>query len=179
LLVLAGGRGRRLGGVVKPLLRRADGQTLLAHALERFAPLVDDAYVVAPASMHSALGAIGACLEDPGEGPAAALFAAARAVNAKTLLLVGGDLVDPPVDVAKTLLAAVEGGARAAVGRHDGMQQSMISVFSRDALLAVDPMPRAMHRLLAALDATYVELDAPLIDVDAPDDVERYELEPP
>ncbi len=181
LVVLAGGRGRRLGGVVKPLLRREDGRSLLDHTLERFAPLVDATFVVAPAPLHATLGAATTAklFADPGEGPAAALVAAARAVEASRLLLVGGDLVDPPVEVARALLACVDAGAAAAVGSHAGMRQSMISVFDRNALLELEAPPRAMHRLLDALNAEVVELSAPIADVDAPEDLARHALTPP
>lgn len=181
LVVLAGGRGQRLGGVVKPLLLRADGRTLLAHTLERLGPLADSTVVVAPETLHAALSSATdvPLIADPGEGPAAALFAAARASADSTLLLVGGDLVDPPVDVARALLAIVARGAPAAVGVYAGMRQSMISVFDRNALLALESPPRAMHRVLAGLAAAHLTLDAPIDDVDSPEDLVRFVLTPP
>lgn len=179
LVVLAGGKGQRLGGVLKPLLRHANGETLLANVLDTLGPLADAAYVVAPAELHDRLREVApsaVLVDDPGEGPAVAVAAAARAIPETILLIAGGDLVAPSRALAEQLLERVE-GQRAVVPVAAGIRQSMLAALDRAATAAIAPAPRSMYRLLAILDATDVPISAPLADVDVAEDVDRYGLE--
>ena len=161
LAILAGGRGRRLGGVTKPLLRGADGSTLLERLLRALGPLADQVWVVAPADLLAPLasslgpgsGVIGRSpprwLPDPGEGPVWGLLAAARASRAPRLLACAADLVAPSPRLARRLLDAAPAPRSVWVVGRD--PEPLFSVVDRAALLragAVDP-PRAAHRLLA------------------------------
>lgn len=180
LVLLAGGRGRRMGGVVKPLLRGVDGRTLLERALDALP--ARRAIVVAPEDLHPPLReAAGSAtlIADPGAGPAPAILAAARASTASRLLVVAADHPHPSPSLARRLLAA---GTSAWVVTSRG-PEPLFTVAERAALLHVDPPPRSARDLFAAVGPATVrfeELDwderRGLEDVDAPEDALRAGL---
>lgn len=192
LVVLAGGRGARLGGVLKPLLRPPEGGTLLARHLDTLPG--DAALVVAPEARQAPLrGALSGrarvrLVADPGDGPGWALLAAARASAAERLLVVGGDHVAPSVALAARLLRAAAGRDGAWATDAEGHPQPLFVALERQRLLAVageDP-PRSPTRLLARLDLALVEHAdlspeerAALEDVDTPEHARRHRLRLP
>lgn len=205
LVVLAGGRGSRLGGVVKPLVRRRDGRTLLEHVLATLL-LGRRAWVVAPRSLfpplEPALGAIARAyeapgagpprelrlVEDPGEGPALAVLEAARASDADWLFVVAGDHVSPSRGLAARLFAIASEHQGAWVVGVDGRPEPLYAVLDRVALLerAGDAPPRSAARLFGrllmasvALERLPVEEAAGLADVDTPEDLDAHGLELP
>ncbi|GLI27187.1 hypothetical protein ARHIZOSPH14_14290 [Agromyces rhizosphaerae] len=116
-IVLAGGRGSRLGGVAKPLLVRND-RTLLAGVLDAVA---DAAHivVVGPPSLAAHVGAHALVREDPplgGPVPAIAAGLDALPAGAARIVLLAGDLVDPAAAVAALVAVADRPGAPAAPG---------------------------------------------------------------
>ncbi len=188
LVLLAGGRGRRLGGVVKPLLEDASGTTLL----EKAAAVVDHgtSWIVAPAELHPRLARAAARLApkprwvtDPGEGPGWAALAAARASDAGHLFLCATDHPHPSPTLAARLVGLVSEGSGAWV-----VGEPSFSVVDRRALLAAgetDP-PRSLTRMLARcrmsevpIGALQPEERAGLADADTPEDVARFDLRDP
>lgn len=131
-VVLAGGRGRRLGGASKPDVVVA-GRRLLDHALAATAG-ARDVVVVGPAEV--APPGVRVTREDPpGGGPAAGLAAglAALPAGAPLVLVLACDL--PRVaDAVPALLAAARGGDAAVLVDADGRRQTLAAVYRRDAL---------------------------------------------
>lgn len=132
-MVLAGGRGERLGGASKPLLRRG-GRPLLQHAVD--AALAANARpVVVVGPEHTPVGSTAPVRwtrEDPPfAGPAAAVAAGLAALAAAPdqqawVLLLAADLANA-ADAVRLLLAATAGRSG---GGHDD---------ARDGWVAVDP----------------------------------------
>ncbi|WP_353808196.1 molybdenum cofactor guanylyltransferase [Agromyces sp. SYSU T00194] len=105
-VVLAGGRGSRLGGVEKPLLRRR-GRSLLDGVLDA----VTDAsriVVVGPPSLAAHVAGHTLVREDPplgGPVPAIAAGLAALPARDAPVVLLAADLVDPAAAVAALVAA--------------------------------------------------------------------------
>ena len=176
LAVLAGGRAERLGGLIKPLLKRPDGRTLIDHLLSVLSPLVDETLIVAPAELAALFS--GRVIEDPGSGPGLALAAAARATSRDTLLLVAGDHVAPSAELAERLLAH-----GSAVVSLDGVLQPTFASYSTRAVRAIDPALQSLRAVLAAVDPFVIDahqLDAAMLasfeDVDTAADLVRHGL---
>ncbi len=186
LVVLAGGRAARLQGLVKPLLVRSDGRTLLAHLLEALAPLVEETVIVAPAAIAGLFP--GRVIEDPGRGPGIALITAARALSQPRILAAAGDLVTPSPALGAHLLASPH---PAAVVSKDGVLQPAFAAYSTAPLAGLasrDDLPpggasgrlSSLRACLSALGAFVIDAGdlAPEMlhafdDVDTPADVVR------
>lgn len=165
LVVLVGGKGERLGGVVKPLLLRPDGKTLLEHLVQTLSPIVDEVLHLAPSHLAEHFPE---AVQDPGRGPGRAVFAAKDAAKSEWLLVVGGDQVSPQVSLAERLFEAALGHDAAAV---EG--QPLFAVYRRDAIIECD----SLWGLLNQLDVVWVEgTEAAFEDVDTPADLERFGL---
>jgi len=112
-LVLAGGRGSRMGGVDKGL-QLLRGQPLVAHVLARLAPQVGPMLINANRHLDDYAAFGHAVLPDAdGEfnGPLAGLLAGLQACRTPWLLAVPCDSPLLPVDLAARLGAAVEADA--------------------------------------------------------------------
>lgn len=187
LVILAGGRGKRLGGRLKPLLD-ARGETLLARALRTWPGR--RVHVVAPEKSHRAalaehLPEARVCfVSDPGEGPARAVVVSARVSDARWLLVVAADHPAPDRALGERLARAAEGGEGAAVRDAEGRLQPLPSVLERTRLLA---QPRT-HRLatliqgLSLIEVPWAELGpderGALVDVDTAADAHALGIDP-
>jgi molybdopterin-guanine dinucleotide biosynthesis protein A len=177
LVVLAGGRGERLGGLVKPLLIRPDGRTLIDHLVRTLSPLAGETLIVAPPELVPLFA--GDVVSDPGEGPGLALAAAARVARGERLLVVAGDHVSPSAELARMLLDAKETAAIAV----EGVLQPTFAVVARESVVAMDPPPRSLRAALVAVKPHVIDaralppalLDA-LADVDTEEDLRRWQL---
>lgn len=90
--ILAGGGGRRLGGVQKPLLE-IGGATILERQLAALAPLAAAVAVLAPDPEPLKVAGLAAVRDLPGAtGPLAGIAAALRWSPAPWLLAVAGDM---------------------------------------------------------------------------------------
>jgi molybdopterin-guanine dinucleotide biosynthesis protein A len=125
-LVLAGGRGSRMGGIDKGL-QGLRGEPLVAHALRRLAPQVGPRMISANRHLdaYAALGVTVWPDADPGfAGPLAGLRAGLDHAETPWLATVPCDSPGFPPDlVARLALAADVAGVRAAVAAtraHDG-----------------------------------------------------------
>ena len=140
-LVLAGGRGLRMGGADKGLLPWA-GETLAAHALARLAHQVGPMAISANQHLeaYQALGVPVWTDEQAFEGPLGGMVAGLGHCQTPWLLCVPCDAPFFPLDLAARLAGAVGAGpgqARMAVAwsqqdepaRHEGRQAAPQAVF--------------------------------------------------
>lgn len=183
VVLLAGGQGRRLGGVTKPLLRGEDGRTLLERALWAYRAH-GPAWVVAPRALHPRLEGSGALrlVDDPGEGPAVALQAVWPALSSEWIWVAAADHPNPEVQLMERLLRAAAGRAGAQVVRQ-GIAQPMPGIYRRTAWAGP---ARSLRALFAPLDLVHVDEGeltprerASLDDVDLPTDLSRHGLSRP
>jgi molybdopterin-guanine dinucleotide biosynthesis protein A len=123
-LILAGGRGSRMGGADKALLPFAGG-TLLSRAFERFAPQVDRLAISAngdPARFPPGLPVLADALPDR-PGPLAGILAGldwAAGQGAESLVTVPVDAPFLPRDLVPRLL--LPGGVLALAATEAGLQ---------------------------------------------------------
>lgn len=187
-IVLAGGRGSRLGGLDKTALR-FDGRSLLDHALASVAG-ARHRVVVGPESLSSRLPAgVELVIErTPFGGPAAAPIAALAAIGAAPgtrVVLLAADLPRAPAAVRELLavgrLAECVDGVVATDG--SGSAQPLLAIYDTAALAAAAARAAAtgpleglsMRSLLAPLLLCHVRLpDALCADIDTPDAAERH-----
>ncbi len=137
-LILAGGRGRRLGGVDKGLLP-LQGRPLVAHVLERLQPQVGA--IVISANRHRERYAEWGCPvvgdELPGyPGPLAGIAAGLRAATTPYLAVVPCDAPRLAPDLVARLYAALaEQQAEIAIA-HDGQHVQPVFALLARVLLA-------------------------------------------
>jgi molybdopterin-guanine dinucleotide biosynthesis protein A len=171
-IVLAGGRGSRLGGVDKGSLE-LDGVTLLSRTLEAVA----GAARVVVVGEVDAPGVIVVQEEPRFAGPAAAVGAGLAEVTSPYVLLAG---VDQPFlgDAIPALLEAVTGDGVIAVDADGHRQQLMIvvnAVALRHAVAAQSSLTdMSLRALLSPLEL--VEVDVPVrstLDIDTWHDRDR------
>ncbi len=192
-IIVAGGAGTRLSGVSKPGLVIA-GRTLMDRTLDacRGASRV----VIVGGDHLRRAGALWACEEPPGSGPAAGLAAGLAALeaagDASTLVLVlGADTPRAHAGVA-ALLERVRNGADGLddASVHDGawlvdgsgVPQPLVAVYRREAIAArcaVDAAPGApLRRVTDGLHMAAVDdVHGASRDVDTWEDVEYWERE--
>jgi molybdenum cofactor guanylyltransferase len=177
-VLLAGGRGSRLGGVHKPALV-VDGRSLLDRALAAV-PDADPVVVVGPRTPTSRT-VLWTREEPAGGGPVAALAAGlAQIGDVAEVAVLATDLAGVTAATVRRLRAA-----RTADGAvlDDGHRQWLIGVWRTDTLraaLPAEPSGAALRSVLGALDHTPVPaLHGESGDVDTPADLERMASQPP
>ncbi|WP_165214945.1 molybdenum cofactor guanylyltransferase [Schaalia sp. ZJ1691] len=189
-IVLAGGKGQRLGGCLKATLTIGDS-TLGDRVISVLNPLVSgDIIIVAPESVPAPTGTQRVMESPPGGGPMAGLAAGIRRVEATgddDLVFVVA--VDTPgiIRTAKPLVEA----ARAAVDRgFDGVTaqgsadfiQHLHACYRLKSLAEViDASPNTHHRsvkkVLAPLNLRALTVaDADCRDVDTPEDLHYWRV---
>jgi molybdopterin-guanine dinucleotide biosynthesis protein A len=175
-VLLAGGRGRRLGGVDKPALRHPGGETLLVRAERSLRAVVDDVAVWGQST------AAPNARPDAGQGPARAVVEASRAARHPWLLVVAADLVRPQPGLLRRLIAAAEGNG-AWVER--GGRWAGLPVLLRTAWVCERPASSFRAWLADGTGARirWSELSTPerygFEDVDRPADRRRFRLRLP
>jgi molybdopterin-guanine dinucleotide biosynthesis protein A len=176
-VLLAGGRGSRMGGVHKPALVVA-GSTLLDRALTAVAD-ASEVVVVGPESA-TARPVVWTREQPPGGGPVAALAAGLDLVTAPVTAVLAADLVGVTADTVARLRAAVR--ADGAV-LDDGRPQWLIGVWRTDALRRVlpeDPAGASLRSVLGALDyAPVAAAPGETADVDTPADLAKVASQHP
>jgi molybdopterin-guanine dinucleotide biosynthesis protein A len=156
--ILAGGRGLRLGGVDKPLLR-VGGQRIIDIQLAVLRPLVGEIVISANSDAYAGLGLPVIGDEQVGQGPLAGLLAVLEAVSAEVVLVVAGDMPALAPAPLELLLAARD--ADVVCPRIGGRPEPLCARYRRAlaptirARLAVGE--RALHTLLAAVDTLYLD----------------------
>ena len=119
-LILAGGRGQRLGGVDKGL-QPWHGLPLVDHALARLAPQVREVMISAnrnPALYATRTARVLADASDDFPGPLAGILAGLRAASTPWVAVVPCDSPQLPLDLVARLAAGI-GDAQGAVVQRD------------------------------------------------------------
>ena len=118
-LVLAGGRGQRLGGVDKGL-QPWRGRPLADHALERLAPQVGHVMISANRNASAYAARVTRVLADASDdfpGPLAGILAGLRAAETPWLAVVPCDSPCLPLDLVERLAQGLAGAQGAVVQR--------------------------------------------------------------
>jgi len=157
LLILAGGRSRRMGRD-KARLPTGDG-TLIEHLVRRLGPVVDEAIV---AGGDEALQPAGARqIEDryPGMGPLAGMHAGLLEAGYPLVWVVACDLPDVEPGLG-ALLRNLAAGVDAVVPRVGEEPEGVCAVYHRSIATRIEVLLRADQRrvqdLLACVDVRYV-----------------------
>ncbi|MDO5670467.1 MAG: molybdenum cofactor guanylyltransferase [Corynebacterium sp.] len=166
-IILAGGRGQRMGGVDKASVL-LNGRRLIDHLL---AAVPGPIIVVSPHDLPLPAGVRRVSEDPPFGGPVAGIAAAAALTSAELVAVLSVDAPDSPalipllIDALHTSPTADVAVARA----DDGWVQPLCAVWRRHALLsALDALPRqrdiAAKKLLA--QAAAVEVPGVGLDTD-------------
>ncbi len=155
-VVLAGGRGTRLGGTDKPGLI-VGGQTLLGAVVSAVTSAGADRIVVVGPQRPAAPGRVRYAQEDPpGRGPVAALACGLEQVSAPLVVLLAADLPFlRPAHVARLLTALAAQETPGVVLLDDSAHpQWLVSAWLAAGLrVGLDRYPgRTLHGLLGPLD---------------------------
>jgi len=151
-VVLAGGEGRRLGGVDKPSIE-IGARRLLDIALDALARAETTIVVAAPsATVRPVIWA----REDPvGSGPAAALAAALPMVTAERVVLLAADLPFVTASAVEQLVAAASDGVAAVAIDSTGRDQPLLACYRTASIgqaMPSVPVGTSMRALLAGLE---------------------------
>lgn len=183
-VVLAGGRGSRLGGVDKAAVE-VGGRTLLDHALEavrgaRRVVVVGPERPVpgwerpGPGSERPVPEIVWTREEPPGGGPVAGLAAGIALVTAPRVVVLA---VDQPGVTAGTVARLVAVGKSAVLVDRDGREQWLTGVWRTGELRAAlpeDPRDRSVRSVVATLLPVRVAgSPEETSDVDTPGDLGR------
>lgn len=171
-LVLAGGLGRRMGGVDKGLVE-LDGQPMVAHVLARLAPQVDALLINANQNAER-YGAFGhPVVPDRIEGyagPLAGLHAGLAAASTPLLVTVPCDSPFLPLDLVARLRTALEtANAQLAVAKTGEQAQPVFSLVRRDVL---DDLAQFLAGGGRKIDAWYARLA--VVEVPFDDEAEAF-----
>lgn len=165
-LLLAGGEGRRMGGIDKGLLDFG-GRPLAQHVLERLHPQVDRVLISANRNLdaYRAFGHPVVADRLPGyAGPLAGLQAAMGSVTTALILTVPCDSPWLPTDLAQRLLVSLQSAdAKLAVPRAGGRVHRAFCLLRRELAPALDTFLAAGGRRIGAWHA---EMDALEVDFD-------------
>jgi len=148
-VVLAGGRGKRLGGD-KAAVELAPGETLLQRALTLVAPLSDDVIVVRrPDQRLATQGARIVTDQPPFEGPLAGILAGLEAARHEWSLVVACDMPFLSAPVVRYLMA-LRPGHDIVVPRLEVGMEPLHALYHRRAAAAIrGALERGEHRLIS------------------------------
>lgn len=154
--ILAGGRARRMGGAVKPLLI-VDGDTILARQCAVLVPRVREV-IVAVATPGAALGGLRAVIDPIADaGPLAGVVAALAAIDSPWLLAVAGDMPSLAPAVIELLLAAATDEVDAVAARIGGWPEPLCALWHRRCHAALAArLSAGDYKVAAALTAQRV-----------------------
>jgi molybdopterin-guanine dinucleotide biosynthesis protein A len=175
-ILLAGGRGSRMGGVAKPLLE-VGGMTLLDAALSAARDAGADPIVVVGPPDDAHAGLTWTREDPPFGGPAAAILTALPLITTPRTLVLACDL--PRVaEAVRLLLSVADDADGACLEDATGHRQWLTGLYRTDALrAAAETMPDAgrnasVRALLGGLAVTAVAAsDAVAFDIDTWDDL--------
>jgi molybdopterin-guanine dinucleotide biosynthesis protein A len=177
-VVVAGGRGRRLGGRDKPALELA-GRSLLDIAVDAVAA-ARTAVVVGP---RRPVGRpVRWAREEPaGGGPLAALAAGVRALppGSDIVAVLAADLPAVDAGTVESLVQGVDGDGTVAVDS-TGRPQPLLAAYRTAALMRAlaaigEPHGQPMGRLLRALSFATLDVGSAAEDIDTPGDLARWQ----
>jgi molybdopterin-guanine dinucleotide biosynthesis protein A len=160
-IILAGGAGRRMGGVDKAALV-VGGVTLLDRVLRAARPVCDRLVVVGPMRPTGVAGVTFVTEAAPGGGPGAAVAAGlAMAPGAGVVLVLAADLPLLTAGHLRRLLAALDeaAGAEAAAADDAGGPNPLLAAYAGPALATRAAALSAGARAGALLPADVVTVD--------------------
>jgi molybdopterin-guanine dinucleotide biosynthesis protein A len=175
-IVLAGGAGRRMGGVDKAALV-VGGMSLLDRVLTAARPVCDRMVVVGPERPTEVAGVLFVREDVPGGGPVPAVTAGLAAVpDAEVVLVLAVDLPLLRAGHLRRLLAALA-GAEAAAADDQGGPNPLLAAYAAPALRARADGLGAGARAAALLPpgVVAVELGPATLNVNRPDDLAAAE----
>ncbi|HVE88886.1 MAG TPA: molybdenum cofactor guanylyltransferase MobA [Burkholderiaceae bacterium] len=167
-LILAGGRGERMGGVDKGWAIH-ESRPLIMSVVERFAPQVGHLLISANRNIKR-YGVLGTVVEDVaivGEsfaGPLIGVLSGLRQARTEWVAIVPCDAPRLPLDLVQRLASAVlHAGAIAASARVNDQLQSTFTLVKTDSApelaSAIAAGTRAMHRWLESIGVVAVDFD--------------------
>jgi len=171
-IVLAGGQGRRMGGVDKGWVE-LDGRPMITHVLERFAPQVGDVLINANQNLdrYAKFGlpvvpdAVGGFA-----GPLAGLHAGMTRATRSHVVTVPCDSPFLPADLVTRLAAGLEGDrAKLAVAKTFDQPHPVFCLVRRDVLSHLAAFLEAGGR---KIDAWYATL--PVVEVAFDDEADSF-----
>ena len=157
LLILAGGRSRRMGRD-KAGLPAGDG-TLIEHLVGRLAPVAGETIVAGGPDLPAIDGVRRVDDRYPGLGPLAGIHAGLLAASRTWVWVVACDLPDVEPGLG-ALLCSLAVGVEAVVPRVDDRAEGLCAVYDRSLAARIASFLQAGERrvqdLLAQLDVRYV-----------------------
>jgi len=180
-VVLAGGRGSRLGGA-KATVPLA-GRPLLFWALDALRAVVGEAVVVAKPDTDLPPLTDVQVWREPQEGfhPVHGILHALRRAGDRTLVVVSVDMPLVPAALLARLVDAVGAGFPAAIPHAGGRLQPLCGAFTPAAFAPLAaagddaPLTRTLEQLGAVVVGAGEGEDALLVNVNTPADLERAE----
>ncbi len=131
--ILAGGRARRLGGALKPLLV-VEGESILARQRAVLAPRAAELVIAVAGPGPLTTQGVRAVIDTVADaGPLAGLDAGFAASDRPWLLAVAGDMPYLAAAVLDALLAAAGDGVDAVVPRVSGYPEPLCALYRRSA----------------------------------------------
>jgi molybdopterin-guanine dinucleotide biosynthesis protein A len=163
-IILCGGRGRRMGGVDKPL-ELLNGRSLVSHVRERLTQQVGRIIISANRSLdaYASFGDVIVTDIEAGQGPLGGLVSALALAESEWFFCCPGDA--PRLDWSLVARLARHIGSADAAVAHDGTQSQYLFLLGRRSLCA------AMEAYLATGERTvqgFLASIAP-VEVDASD----------
>lgn len=153
-VVLAGGRGERMGGRDKGLVE-LNGRPLFEHVLARLRPQVGELMIIANrnAETYRKAGVPVVGDEVPAQGPLGGIATALAKATTPDVLIVPCDVPLLPEDLSERLHRARGGGAAEILVAHDGAHLQMLCALLRVELL--DSLRRFLSGPERAVHAWY------------------------
>lgn len=169
-LILAGGRGQRVGGADKGWVNHG-GRPLIVSVVERFAPQVGQLLISANRNLER-YAALGTVVEDDAAdargqrfaGPLIGVLSGMRRARSEWLAIVPCDAPHLPSDLVQRLMSAtLDAEAVAGCARVGNQLQPVFAVVKTKTVdrlaQSIAAGERAMHRWLESLDAVAVDFD--------------------
>ncbi|HVG03923.1 MAG TPA: molybdenum cofactor guanylyltransferase MobA [Burkholderiaceae bacterium] len=167
-LILAGGRGERMGGVDKGWAIH-ERRPLIVTVVERFAPQVGHLLISANRNVER-YGMLGTVVEDISiggdrfAGPLIGVLSGLRQARTEWVAIVPCDAPRLPLDLVQRLVSAVlNAGATAACARVNDQLQPTFTLVKTDSApdlaSAIAAGTRAMHRWLESIGVVAVDFD--------------------
>jgi len=176
-LILAGGRGPRLGGVDKGL-QDWHGRPLVDHALARLAPQVGAVLISANRNAAAYASRAARVLPDASDdfpGPLAGVLAGLRAASTPWLAVVPCDCPRLPPDLVDRLARGMADGAQGAAVQRDhgagGLRLEPVCCLLATAL--ADDLARYLDEGGRKVEAWVARHATPVL-FDSPDDTEAF-----
>ena len=177
-VVLCGGRGTRLGGVEKPLLKLGD-KTLVEHVIDALRPQVGQIVLscACQSASYDAFELPVALDMDAQQGPLGGIAASAPLASTPWLLTVAADTPFLPRDMVKRLFAGGATSAGVVVATAGGRRQNLTMLLDRAHRTWLRDFyvsgGRAIHRWLSSRTVPEVKFRAEdFLNVNTPADLE-------